>query len=262
MFLIQALSWFIGPLGGTLLLNVMDWRGLSVIIGSYGIAVLLLASRFLPETLHAHDRAEHEGFVVLFKRFANVLRDRAYLGIVAVGVLNSIGLFGYLSIMPFIYQNHFGLAGDQYGYFFVLNSFAGYVGVQAIAKIGQYVQLKWVVVGIFTVQIFVGAALAIEAAMGADLLTVQSTIMVLVFFIGGSFAPLGTLALTRHGDEAGTAAALNMVLGSLGSTAAAPMFARLGSDSTLGLGLMEIAVFSLAFVGMFAIVRVRQLEKV
>ena len=259
VFLVQALSWFIGPLGGTLLLGIMDWRGVTVIIGAYGLTILLLASRFLPETLNKDLRQEREGVVALGRRFASVMKDRIYMGVVAVGILNSIGLFGYLSIMPFIYQNHFGLAGSQYGYFFVLNSASGYIGVQVIAKVSQRIQLKWVVVGIFACQIVFGVGLVAAALLEANLFVVQATIMLLVFFIGGSFAPLGTLALTRHGEEAGTAAALNMVLGSIGTTLAAPLFAQLGSSNTLGLGLMEIAVFTLALIGMFTIVNVRKM---
>jgi DHA1 family bicyclomycin/chloramphenicol resistance-like MFS transporter len=218
-----------------------------------------LASRFLPETLNKDLRQEREGVVALGRRFASVMKDRIYMGVVAVGILNSIGLFGYLSIMPFIYQNHFGLAGSEYGYFFVLNSASGYIGVQVIAKVSQRIQLKWVVVGIFACQIVFGVGLVLAALLEANLFVVQATIMLLVFFIGGSFAPLGTLALTRHGEEAGTAAALNMVLGSIGTTLAAPLFAQLGSSNTLGLGLMEITVFTLALIGMFTIVNVRKM---
>jgi hypothetical protein len=67
------------------------------------------------------------------------------------------------------------------------------------------------------------------------------------------------MALTRHGDEAGTAAALNMVAGSLGSTLAAPLYANLGSTSSIGLGVMLICLYALAILVMFAVVRPRQL---
>ena len=259
VFLIQALSWFIGPLGATLLLNVIDWRAMTAIIATYGAILLVAAMRVLPETLPASGRTEHGGIKAMLSRFAHVLKDRPYLGIVLVGVLNSVALFGYLSVMPFVYQNKFGFTGSQYGYFFVLNSASAYVGVQVIAYIAKHMQLKWVVLLILFAQILVGGWIYMAAMVDAPFWMLQAALMTFTFFMGGSFAPLGTLALTRHGAEAGTAAALNMVAGSLGSTLAAPMYANLGSGNTLGLGVMIMSLYVLAIGVTFVIVRPRSL---
>lgn len=259
VFLIQALSWFIGPLGGTLLMEFMDFRGVTAIIGAYGLIMLVVAMLFLPETLAKEHRGDHVGLIELFSRFRSVLRDRVYLGVVSIGMLNSIALFGYLSTMPFIYEQKFGFSGSEYGYFFVLNSLSAYVGVQVIAQIAKKVSLQWILTGILFVQIFTGLALALEAQMGASIVLVQATLMVLTFFVGGSFAPMGTLALTRHGEEAGTAAALNLVLGSVASTAAAGIFAQLSKDNTFQLGVMISICFVIALALMFFVVKPRQL---
>lgn len=259
VFLVQALSWFIGPLGGTLLMEFMDFRGVTAIIGAYGLIMLVVAMLFLPETLAKEHRGDHVGLIELFSRFRSVLRDRVYLGVVSIGMLNSIALFGYLSTMPFIYEQKFGFSGSEYGYFFVLNSLSAYVGVQVIAQIAKKVSLQWILTGILFVQIFTGLALALEAQMGASIVVVQATLMVLTFFVGGSFAPMGTLALTRHGDEAGTAAALNLVLGSVASTAAAGIFAQLSKDNTFQLGVMISICFVIALALMFFVVKPRQL---
>mgnify|MGYP000113598521 CR=1 FL=1 len=260
VFLIQALSWVLGPLGGTLLLGIMDFRGITAIIGAYGVIMLVVAFLYLPETLAREHRGDHVGVIELMSRFRSVLRDRIYLGVVSIGMLNSIALFGYLSTMPFIYEQKFGFTGEQYGYFFVLNSLSAYIGVQIIALIAKRVALQWVVTGILIAQVCTGTALFIEASAGASIVVVQATLMVLTFFVGGSFAPLGTLALTRHGEEAGTAAALNLVLGALASTAAAGIFTQLSKDDTSQLGIMIAACFVLALVVMFAVIRPKQLR--
>ena len=259
VFLIQAMSWFIGPLGGTLLLGIMDFRGVTAVIGGYGILMLVVAYLFLPETLAKEHRGDHVGLIELFARFRSVLRDRVYLGVVSIGMLNSIALFGYLSVMPLIYEGHFGFSGEEYGYFFVLNSLSAYVGVQVIALIAKRVSLQWILTGILVIQIATGCALVLEAQAGASIVAVQITLMVFTFFIGGSFAPMGTLALTRHGEEAGTAAALNLVLGSVASTAAAGLFAQLSKDDTSQLGLMIACCFVIAVAIMFFVVKPRQL---
>ena len=262
VFLIQALSWFVGPLGATLLLNVVDWRVMTGIIAIYGAILLTAATRVLPETLHGSARTEHGGFKAMASRFAHVLKDRPYLGIVLIGVLNSTALFGYLSVMPFVYQNRFGFDGSQYGYFFVLNSASAYIGVQVIAWFAKKVELKWVVLGVLVAQVGVGAWVLLAGLTDAPFLVLQIALMTFTFFMGGSFAPMGTMALTRHGDEAGTAAALNMVAGSLGSTLAAPLYANLGSTSSVGLGVMLMSLYLVAILVMFAVVRPRQLPAV
>ena len=144
----------------------------------------------------------------------------------------------------------------------MLNSAAAYVGVQAIAWLARRIQLKWVVLVILVAQIAVGFWVYLAGTTDAPFWLLQAALMTFTFFMGGSFAPLGTLALTRHGEEAGTAAALNMVLGSLGSTLAAPLYANLGSGNSIGLGLMIMSMYFLAIGVMFAIVRPRQLEDV
>jgi DHA1 family bicyclomycin/chloramphenicol resistance-like MFS transporter len=259
VFLIQALSWFVGPLGATLLLDVVDWRVMTGIIAIYGAILLTAATRVLTETLPGASRTEHGGVRAMASRFAHVLKDRPYLGIVLIGVLNSTALFGYLSVMPFVYQNRFGFDGSQYGYFFVLNSASAYIGVQVIAWLAKKFELKWVVLGVLVAQVGVGGLVLIAGLIDAPFLVLQAALMTFTFFMGGSFAPMGTMALTRHGDEAGTAAALNMVAGSLGSTLAAPLYANLGSTSSIGLGVMLICLYALAILVMFAVVRPRQL---
>lgn len=259
VFLIQALSWFVGPLGATLLLDVVDWRVMTGIIAIYGAILLTAATRVLTETLPGASRTEHGGVRAMASRFAHVLKDRPYLGIVLIGVLNSTALFGYLSVMPFVYQNRFGFDGSQYGYFFVLNSASAYIGVQVIAWLAKKFELKWVVLGVLVAQVGVGGWVLVAGLTDAPFLVLQAALMTFTFFMGGSFAPMGTMALTRHGEEAGTAAALNMVAGSLGSTLAAPLYANLGSTSSVGLGVMLISLFLLAILVMFAVVRPRQL---
>ena len=261
VFLIQALSWFVGPLGATLLLNVVDWRVMTGIIAIYGAILLTAATRVLPETLHGNARTEHGGIKAMASRFVHVLRDRPYLGIVLIGVLNSTALFGYLSVMPFVYQNRFGFEGSEYGYFFVLNSASAYIGVQVIAWLAKKVELKWVVLAVLVAQVGVGAWVLLAGLTDAPFLVLQIALMTFTFFMGGSFAPMGTMALTRHGEEAGTAAALNMVAGSLGSTLAAPLYANLGSTSSVGLGVMLISLYLLSILVMFAVVRPRTLAK-
>ncbi|MTA59019.1 MAG: MFS transporter, partial [Actinobacteria bacterium] len=58
VLLIQALSWFIGPFAGSQLLQFMDWRGVSLVIGSFAVLMLITAIRYLPETLRHEDRRD------------------------------------------------------------------------------------------------------------------------------------------------------------------------------------------------------------
>lgn len=262
VFLIQALSWFVGPSVGTLLLQAVGWRGMAIAFAGYAVVMMLLAVRALPETLARGDRAARANLLEMAKRFGSVLHDRAYVGIVIVSMLNNVALFGYLSAIPFIYQDAFGLTPSQYGFVLMFNSASAYVGVQVIALIAKRFGIKWTVVGMLSVQIGVGLTLFAMGTQNASWWSVEAALLVYTFLIGGSFAPLGTLALTRHGEEAGTAAALNMVLGSVAAAAAGPAYALIGTADTRDLGLMIAGLFALAVLSMFVIVKVRQLPKI
>lgn len=253
VLLIQALAWFIGPLAGSQLLQFMDWRGVSLIIGSYAILILITAFKFLPETLHHEDRRE-EIFSGMLKRFYNVLKDRLYVGLLIISMLYGVGLWSYLVVTPFVLANQFDLAPSEVGLMLTINSIGAYIGVQFASKLAQRIPAQWLLVGLSLLTLLLGFGLVSTAGMNPPLWLVTGLVWIFAFGFGMSITPIGALSLAPHGNEAGTAASLMAVLTSLAISAAGPFFTTLSKQDMSGVGATIIACHVLALVAMVTIV--------
>lgn len=257
VLLIQALSWFIGPFAGSQLLQIMDWRGVSLVIGSFAVLMLITAIRYLPETLRHEDRRD-EIFDGMLKRFNYVLKDRIYVGLLIISSLNSVSLWAYLIVTPFVLTNQFDLAPEQFGLILTLNSFGAYLGVQASSKLAQKIPAQWILLSMHVISIGLGATLLITSATNPPLWLVMTIVWLFVFGFGMTVTPIGALSLAPHGNEAGTAASLMAVITSLALTAAGPLYASLSKQDMSGVGISIAILHVLALIAMVTIVNPRK----
>ncbi len=253
VLLIQALAWFIGPFVGSQLLQFMDWRGVSLVIGSYAILILLTAIKFLPETLHYEDRRE-EIFSGMLKRFNYVLKDRLYVGLLIISMLYGVGLWSYLVVTPFVLANQFDLTPSEVGLMLTINSIGAYLGVQFASKLAQKIPAQWILVGISVLSFFLGIGLIASSSMNPPLWLVTGLVLIFAFGFGMGITPIGALSLAPHGNEAGTAASLLAVLTSLAISAAGPYFTTLSKQDMSGVGITIMACHLFALLVMVTIV--------
>jgi DHA1 family bicyclomycin/chloramphenicol resistance-like MFS transporter len=210
----------------------------------------LLAAMALPETLPVSHRRplKVRGIAATY---VEVLRDTRFIVLVLVAALGMSGLFAYISGAAFVLQDKFGL--DQ-------QAFALVFGAGAVALIGA-TQFNVVLLRRFAPQSIALWALAAASTAGVVFVGLSvAHIGGLLGFVLPVWAILGAMglvipnapavALSRHPEAAGTAAA---VLGAaqfgLGA-AIAPLVGVLGNDEfalalvmTVG---MVIALFALA----------------
>jgi DHA1 family bicyclomycin/chloramphenicol resistance-like MFS transporter len=160
-------------------------------------------------------------------------------------------LFAYISGAPFILQELYGLSPQQFGLAFSANT----IGLITLTQLNPLLVKRY-----SPVQVLM-AAVAISAAGSVALLVTAVTgfggllgFMVPLFFIvsaaGLSFPNAPAIALNRHGEAAGSAAALlgsaQFVIGGL----IAPLVGALGNGTTvpmaaviLGTSLLACALF-------------------
>lgn len=257
VLLIQALAWFIGPFAGSQLLQFMDWRGVSLILGAFAAVMLTMAIRYLPETLKHEDRRD-QMFAGMAQRFVHVLKDRIYVGLLVISMLNGVALWAYLVVAPFVLTNQYGLTPGKFGLILTLNSFGAYLGVQFSSKIAQRIPPQWILVGIHIASIILGATLVVMSAGKPSLWLVAGLIWLFVFAFGMTVTPIGALSLAPHGEEAGTAASLMAVLNSLAITAAGPFYTTLPKSNISGVGATIAFAHGLALLAMVTIVHPRK----
>ena len=190
--------------------------------------------------------------------YGELFRDKRFVILVLVAALGMSGLFAYVAAASFVLQGRHGL--DQ-------QTFALVFGAGAVALIGA-TQFNVVLLRRLTPQTITIWALAASAAAGVVFVGLAAAgvggIFAFLIPVWAILAAMGlvipnapALALSRHPDAAGTAAAL---LGAaqfgLGA-AVAPLVGVLGNDELALAGVMTagsvIALVALLAVGVAAV---------
>ncbi len=208
LMLVFSVSPILAPLSGALVVEASGWRAVFWIIAALAIAAMVLVATSLRETRPPELRSD-SGLRSALRSYGVLLRDRKFLGLVAVGALGVSSFFAYLANSPFVLIDHFGLTSRQYGLAFAINA-ASFIGCsQLTGRFGKRLGLALLVR-----RAIVGYAAAMTTLLLLNLLGVdQLWLMLGLLFVGFGFLGLvmpstAVLALDRHGPIAGTASAL------------------------------------------------------
>ena len=247
LMLVLGVAPVLAPSLGAAVLLTASWHWVFAALVVLAGGLLLLAALALPETLPASHRRPLKVRSIA-ATYVELLRDVRFVILVLVAALGMSGLFAYIAGASFVLQGHYGL--DQ-------QAFALVFGAGAVALIGA-TQFNVVLLRRFAPQTIVLWALVVAALAG-------------VVFVGLSYEHIGGLpgfvvpvwvilaamglvipnapavALARHPDAAGTAAAL---LGAaqfgLGA-AVAPLVGVLGNNE-IALALVMTAGMVIALL--------------
>jgi DHA1 family bicyclomycin/chloramphenicol resistance-like MFS transporter len=246
LMLVMGLAPVLAPTLGGFILQLTSWRGVFVILAVAGVLMVTLASLALRETLPA-ERRRPLAFRPVLSTYAMLLRDRTFVGLVLISGLMFATLFSYIGGSSFVLQDIYGLSVTQFGLAFGLNSLGFLTGSQLnpfLLKRFQPRQLVRAGVSIGAVAAMVLLASAATGFGGLTLILVP--LWFLLFACGLTLPNTPALALTRHGEAAGTAAALlgasQFVIGG----AAAPLIGAMGSNSAVPMALVMATTASLA----------------
>lgn len=254
LMLVLGVAPVIAPSVGGALLVAMDWRGIFVVLALIGIAIASVAVFALPETLPS-ERRRPAGLLPVLRTYRMLLRDRTFVALTFASSIVMAALFAYVSGAPFVYQDQFGLDQQQFAIVFSAGAFSMIGATQLNVRLLR----RW------SPQQIVQASLAAAVAFGAVAVVVAHfQIGGLPGFVAALWIMLGAvcfvlpnapaLALTRHGEAAGTAAAL---LGSMQyavGAVVAPLVGLLGNTDTALVASMT-ACLAAALVTMFAAAR-------
>ena len=255
VFLVQGLSPILGPLIGAWLSEVVLWREVFGIFAGFGSVVAILAIVFLKETLHTDDRKESL-FSGMGKRFAAVLRDRIYIGLLILSVAQTVSLFAYLNIVPFLFrESGYGLSVGEFGFWFSFNSVMSVIGVQIGARLGVKYKAQWMLVAVIAAAVAAGLALTLMGLANAPFAAAEVALAVLILAFGATIPLIQTLALTPHGHEAGTAASLLGVSNFLVTSLFSPIYTIVPLDSAAPLGMLMGGAYLIGLLSLIFIVR-------
>lgn len=260
LMLVVGVAPILAPSLGSALLSVTSWRGIFVVLAGVAVALFVLALVALPETLPpVRRRAGTIGDSL--RGYAGLFRDPLFVVMVLVSGLMFATLFAYISGAPFILQELFSLTPQQFGLAFSANAIGLVVMTQLNPLLIRRTSPVTVLFAAVVVSFAGSVALLLTSLTGfGGLLGFMVPIWFIVAAAGLAFPNAPAIALNRHGEAAGSAAALlgaaqfmiggliAPLVGALSNGTPVPMAAVILGTSGLALLLLAMARRSLSSV--------------
>lgn len=211
LILVLGIAPILAPSLGGAVLQFTSWRGVFVTLGVAAVVLVVVALLGLPETLPPHRRRPARVLSSL-QAYRTLLTDPLFVAMAAVSGLMFATMFAYIAGSPFILQEIYALTPQQFGLAFGANA----VGLIIMTQINPVLVKRFGPVAVLTFAalaavVFSGVLLGVAVAGVGGLLGLIIPLFFLISVVGLAFPNGPAIALNRHGEAAGTAAA---VLGS------------------------------------------------
>ena len=250
LMLVIGVAPLLAPTLGSIIGDWIGWRGVFGALALYGAVLLVVIWRKLPETLPPGRRIAQAR--TTWRGYPDLLRDRHFVALAIVPALMGAMLMSYIVASPFVLRQGYGLTSLQFSLIFAANGLGLVGGAQLNAALVKH----------FTSAQILRLALPVSVTLAIWLLVVGATglgglplLLVSLFAVMScnNIAPpnASALALTRHGEKAGTAAAFIGFLQGVVPATLALMVNVLGQDAA-AMGTM-IALSAIAALAVLAL---------
>lgn len=259
LMLVMGAAPVLAPTLGGAVLRWTQWRGVFVVLAAFGIVLTLLAAVGLRETLPV-ERRRSGGAAATLRMYGALLKDRTFVGLVIVAGLAMAALFAYVAGSSFVLQGQYALNEQQFAIAFGAGA-VGLIGAtQLNARLLRWYTPQQILVGALVGGSAAGAVLVTLAVTGIGGLPALLAALWAVLAAGGLSLPNApALAMSRHGEAAGTAAALLGAVQFSAGAVAAPMVGVLGADA-VAMSSVIVAGMASALVIALLVVRLARFE--
>jgi DHA1 family bicyclomycin/chloramphenicol resistance-like MFS transporter len=208
LMLVFSVSPILAPLGGSLIVRWVSWRGIFWFTAGAAVLGLAMTATRLPETRPTEQRHRADWSSAL-SAYRVLLKDRSFVGLCLIGALGMSSFFIYLANSSFVVIDHYGLSPTLYSVFFASNA-AAFIGAAQFngwltGRFGLSAVVRRAAIGMAVTM----SLLFVVMASGFDRLALMSILLFLGYcFLGLVIPNSSVLALEHHGAVAGTASAL------------------------------------------------------
>ncbi|HET6626455.1 MAG TPA: multidrug effflux MFS transporter [Nocardioidaceae bacterium] len=255
LMLVIGLAPILAPSIGGVILEWTSWRGIFGVLAAAAVVLTGVALLGLTETLPP-ERRRPANLRATLGTYRSLLRDTTFMALVFIGGLMMSAMFAYVSGSSFVLQDGYGMDERTFGIVFGANAAGLTVSSQLNPMLIRRFGVVNVLSGAMVVGAFAAAALVVAGITGTGgLAGVLVPLGLVVASVGLSLPNTPALALTRHGEAAGTAAAmLGFVQFGVGAVVA-PLVGLFGSTSAVPMGSVMLGVTLLASALMFGVVQ-------
>ncbi len=253
LMLVLGVAPVLAPSLGAAVLLHGSWHWVFVALVVVAGGLLAVAALALPETLPVSHRRPL-AVRGIAATYLELLRDSRFVILVLVAALGMSGLFAYISAAPFVLQGHYGLDQQAFALVFAAGAIALIGSTQFNVVLLRRFSPQAITVGALTWSLLAGLVfVGLTVARVGGLFGFVIPVLTILAGMGLVIPNAPALALTRHPDAAGTAAAL-LGAGQFGLGAAvAPAIGALGNGALALAGVMTagmaIALVALLLVG-------------
>jgi DHA1 family bicyclomycin/chloramphenicol resistance-like MFS transporter len=256
LMLIIGVAPLLAPSVGGVVAAHWGWRAVFVTLALMGLVIGTVVLLFLPETLPPERRAGR-GPREAFRGYAGIARDRRFVALAVVPGLGMGVVMGYVAGSSFVFQQEFSLDTTHFALVFAVIGVAQVVTAQVNAAVVPRVgPLRMLRVGL-PFGAGIAAVLLVVSATGAGgMVGLVVMLWLTMASLGFISANASALAISRHGERAGSAAAvMGFLQGGLGGTIGS-LTGALGGHSvamasvmfgSLAVGVMVLAVGTPAY---------------
>jgi MFS transporter, DHA1 family, multidrug resistance protein len=253
LILVMGAAPVLAPTLGAWVLAFTSWRGVFAVLALYSLLLLPIAARALPETLPPH-RRQTSGVMGTLRTYRGLLRDRTFVGLVLVAGLAMSAVMSYVSGASFVFQEQFGLNQQQFGLAFSSGAIWLILASQLNPVLLRRFEPRQLLLGAIAMATAASLLLVAVASSGVGgLFGMMVPLWLVLLAVGFGLPNAPAVALSRHGETAGTAAALlgatqfgvgalvSPLVGVLGNNAAA-MSATIAGGLALSLLVLVVVV--------------------
>ncbi|HLT84254.1 MAG TPA: multidrug effflux MFS transporter [Phototrophicaceae bacterium] len=242
-----AVAPILAPLVGTVVADAWGWRAVFAVLAAMALLLGLWVARSMPETLPVARRATR-GLGASLRGYGALVRDREFLALAVLPGLSLAVLMCYVTGSPFVLQEEYGLSAQQFALFFGFGATSMIAGAQLNASLVRRLgPARLLRAGLVLVAVCTAVLLAVVATRAGGVVGLLVPLWFAVAGISTAISNAAALAISRHGERAGTASAvIGSVQGALGG-AIAPLVGVLGGTG-VAMAVVMLATAVLAVV--------------
>jgi len=242
LMLIIGLSPLLAPTFGTFAASLGSWHLTFVLLALMGVALGAAVVWFLPET-HPRARRSSGGVGAAVRGYGTLLRDRQFVVLAMIPGLGMAVIMSYVVGSPFVFQEGFGLSHGQFSLLFAVNGIGLVASAQVNAALVRRVApLRLLRTGLVVQLVFAVVLVALAVTGAGGLLGVLVALWLTLGMQGFVPANASALALTRHGERAGTASAVIGCFQTGVAGVVSPLVGVLGAGTTAMSSVMTGAI--------------------
>ncbi|NLD77066.1 MAG: multidrug effflux MFS transporter [Acidimicrobiales bacterium] len=231
LMLVLGVAPVLAPTLGGVVLGLTSWRGLFVVLGLFALFLIALVKFEIQETLPP-ERRRPGSLSGIAHAYRGLMRDPVFVALTWVSGLSMAAMFAYVSGASFVMQDQFGLDEQQFGFVFGAGSVFLIGGTQLSGKLLNRWDMRQILfASLVGGSISTGVLLAVALADVGGLPALLGPLWITLAFTGTAMPNAPAIALTLHGEAAGSAAALVGAVRYAVGAVAAPIVGVLGNEA-------------------------------